>query len=73
MHDYPIMRLVAKWPRFSQAIGVVGIVSAAFWLLAPASDVAVYATGTFVLVLATFLVLCFVELVCLMANTLLPR
>lgn len=70
MHDYPIMRLVAKRPKISQAFGIMALVAVFLCWLAPASHAV---TAALAFVIAAVFVLCFVELVVLMANTLLPR
>ncbi|RWB32243.1 MAG: hypothetical protein E5V72_03335 [Mesorhizobium sp.] len=73
MNDYPIMRLVAKRPKISQALGITALVAVFLCWLAPASHAAFYVTAVLAFVIAAVFVLCFVELVILMANTLLPR
>lgn len=73
MDGYPIMRLVAKWPKLSQSIGLIGLAAVTLCWPTPVGHTATYATAALIFALASVFILCFVELISLMANTLLPR
>ena len=72
--DYSILKLISSRPAASKiAVLICVILIEAIVLFAPTSDFSLLALAILIFAIAAFITFCFVEIVCLLASTLLPR